>query len=152
MTIDDLPKVNAFFNGVSTVLLITGFALIRARKWRAHAGVMIAALASSSIFLAGYLVHKAFRPDIRIASRFPHLGDGWRYTYWFAILGPHLLLAVAMLPLIGAGLWFAWKRNWVWHRRINRWTLPIWLYVSVTGVLIYWLLYHFFPALNARSA
>ena len=152
MTIDQLPALNAVLNGLSTILLIVGFVMIKRGNWRAHGYVMVAALISSATFLVGYLIHKWFRTDIRIATRFPNLSDAWRYTYWFAILIPHLILAVGMLPLIGLGLWYAYQRDWAKHRRINRWSLPIWLYVSVTGVLIYWLLYHHFPALNAAAA
>ena len=150
MTAETLPAVNAFFNGLSTLLLVTGFILITYDKWRAHGIVMLGAVVSSSLFLVGYLVHKWYFPDIRLSTRFPNLSDAWKYTYWFAILIPHLILAVAMLPFIGLGLWHAYQRNWVAHRRINRFTIWIWLYVSVTGVLIYWLLYHLFPTLNAR--
>lgn len=149
MNAQTLPAINATLNGLTTLLLIVGYVLIRRRQMRAHGVVMIAAVVSSALFLAGYLTHKVFYPDIRITSRFPNLSDAWRYTYWFAILIPHLILAVVMLPFIGAGLWFAYTKQFVKHRRIQRFTLPIWLYVSVTGVLIYWLLYHHFPALNA---
>jgi uncharacterized membrane protein YozB (DUF420 family) len=146
-----LPAINATLNSLSTILLIVGYVLIRRGKWREHGYVMAAALVSSAVFLVGYLAHKAMYPNFSIVERFPNLAAGWRYFYWFAVLIPHLILAVGMLPFIGLGLWHAYKRDWARHRRINRWTLPIWLYVSVTGVLIYWLLYHLFPTLNARA-
>lgn len=148
-----LPAINATLNGLSTILLIVGFVLIKQGKWRQHGYVMAAALVSSAVFLAGYLTHKYILryEDVRISARFPNLGSGWRSFYYFVVLIPHLILAVGMLPFIGLGLWHAYKRDWAKHRRINRWTLPIWLYVSVTGVLIYWLLYHLFPTLNAAA-
>jgi uncharacterized membrane protein YozB (DUF420 family) len=139
MTAETLPAINATLNGLSTILLITGFVLISYDKWRAHGYVMLAAVVSSALFLVGYLAHKAMYPNFSIVDRFPNLSVSWRYAYWFVILIPHLILAVAMLPFIGLGLWHAYKRIWIW------------LYVSVTGVLIYWLLYHLFPALNARA-
>ena len=151
MTAETLPAINATLNGITTILLVVGYVLIRRRRMRAHGLVMLSAVVCSAVFLAGYLTHKFYYPDVRIASRFPNLSDAWRYTYWFAILIPHLILAVAMLPFIGAGLWFAYTKQFARHRRIQRVTLPIWLYVSVTGVLIYWLLYHHFPSLNARA-
>lgn len=149
--INSLPAINASLNGLTTILLIVGFVFIKQGKWRAHGITMLSATVSSALFLAGYLLHKVFHHDLQIATRFPNLSDAWRYTYWFAILIPHLILAVVMLPFIGAGLWFAYTKQFARHRRIQRFTLPIWLYVSVTGVLIYWLLYHHFPALNARG-
>lgn len=148
--IESLPAINATFNGISFLLLCTGFVLIKQGKWRAHGMTMAAALVSSSLFLVGYLVHKVYYPDIRISTRFPNLGAGWKYTYWFVILIPHLILAVVMLPFIAKGLWHAYRREWVKHRNTNRYTIWIWLYVSLTGVLIYYLLYHLFPALGGK--
>lgn len=146
--IEKLPAINATLNGLSFILLCTGFVLIKQKKWKAHGITMVAALVSSGVFLVGYLLHKVYYPDIRISTRFPNLSDAWKYTYWFAILIPHLILAIAMLPFIGIGLYHAYKRQWMQHRRVNRFTIWIWLYVSLTGVLIYYLLYHLFPALN----
>lgn len=152
MTVASLPLVNAIFNGLSTVLLLTGYVLIRQRRMRAHGMVMLGALVSSTLFLAGYLVHKWYYPDVRVATRFPHLPDAWRYFYWFVVLIPHLILAVVMLPFIAAGLWHAYRRQFQKHRRVNRITIWMWLYVSITGVLIYVLLYHLFPAIEAARA
>lgn len=149
--IESLPAINATFNGISFILLCVGFVLIKQNKWRAHGLLMSAALVSSTLFLVGYLVHKAFYPDIRITTRFPNLSVAWRYTYWFAILIPHLILAVVMLPFIIKGLYHAYRREWAKHRAVNRFTIWIWLYVSLTGVLIYYLLYHLFPAMNDRA-
>lgn len=146
--IENLPAINATLNGLSFLLLCAGFVLIRRNQWKAHGIVMVCALVSSAVFLCGYLLHKVYYPDIRISTRFPNLSDAWKYTYWFAILIPHLILAVVMLPFIGLGVWHAYQRQWLKHKRVNRFTIWIWLYVSLTGVLIYYLLYHLFPALN----
>src|SRR4051812_31734268 len=97
--VDTLPAINAAFNGLSTLLLITGFVLIRRGKWRAHGITMLAATVSSALFLIGYVAHKAILHGVDIKmSRFPNLSHAWKYTYWFAILIPHLVLAMAMLP------------------------------------------------------
>jgi putative membrane protein len=146
--INSLPAVNASLNGLATLLLIVGYVLIKQQKRAAHGVVMSLAFVTSSVFLGFYLLHKAYKPDIRLAERFPNLPDWMAYVYWFVILIPHLLLAMIMLPMIFIGFWHAYKKNWPAHRRINRWTWPIWLYVSITGVLIYWLLYHYFPAIS----
>jgi putative membrane protein len=148
--IEQLPALNATLNGLSFLLLCTGFVLIRQGKWRAHGFTMVAALLSSALFLVGYLVHKVYYPDIRISTRFPNLSTAWKYTYWFVILIPHLILAIVMLPFIAKGVWHAYKREWAKHRAVNRFTIWIWLYVSLTGVLIYYLLYHLFPRLNGQ--
>lgn len=147
---DVLPAVNATLNSITTLLLVIGFVLIKRRHWYAHGVVMITATACSSLFLIGYVIHKRYHHNFEIASRFPNLSDAWRYTYWFAILAPHLILAIVTLPMIYLGLYRAYKREWGKHKRLNRWTIWLWLYVSVTGVLIYYLLYHLFPALNER--
>ena len=150
--IEHLPAINATLNGISFLLLVTGFILIKQKKWKAHGITMIAAVISSSLFLVGYLVHKFFHYNIRLSTRFPNLSDAWKYTYGFVILIPHLILEVVMLPFIYLGLYRAYKRDWLRHKAVNRFTIWIWLYVSLTGVLIYYLLYHLFPALNARGS
>ena len=152
MTTADLPALNATLNGISTLLLLSGFVLVKRKQWRAHGIVMLAATTSSTLFLVGYLVHKFFHQDMQIATRFPNLSNGWRYFYWFVILIPHLVLAVAMLPFIYLGLYHAARRQFDRHKRVNRVTIWMWLYVSVTGVVIYYLLYHLFPRLNAEAA
>lgn len=145
---DRLPAINAALNGITTILLIVGFVLIKRGKWKAHGIVMLSATFVSALFLLGYLVHKAFHHEMRVAVRFPHLSVAWQNVYLYLILFPHLILAIVMLPFIGKGLWHASRREWRRHRLTNRWTIWIWLYVSVSGVLIYYLLYHLFPQLN----
>src|SRR5436305_1861610 len=135
LTLHDLPALNASLNALSAVLLVAGYLLIRARRWQAHRNVMVAALVSSTLFLTSYLIYHA-----HVGSRhFP--GTGPARTLYFAILLTHTLLAATVPFLAGITVYNAFRRRFVKHRRIARWTLPIWLYVSVTGVVVYWMLY-----------
>ena len=131
----DLPAVNATLNGLTTVLLVTGYVLIRRRRRTAHRNVMIAALVSSTVFLTSYLVYHAQVGSVR----FP--GTGLPRTIYLTILLTHTVLAAAVPVLAGITAWRAYRKQWARHVRIARWTLPIWLYVSVTGVVVYWMLY-----------
>jgi uncharacterized membrane protein YozB (DUF420 family) len=142
---ETLPLINAILNGISTILLVTGYILIKRRKYRAHAAVMITAFAFSALFLVGYLAHKAMFPD-KSSGLEPGLLKSF---YLFVILFPHILLAMVMLPMILLTLRHACKGRWDKHKRLARPTFWIWLYVSVTGVIIYWMLYHLFPAMQA---
>jgi uncharacterized membrane protein YozB (DUF420 family) len=144
VTAEALPALNATLNGISTVLLITGYRFIRRRQIRAHAWTMGIAFITSTLFLIGYLTHKFTSGD-----RTSGLEAGWLRTIYFAILIPHVILAMVMLPMIVTTLFYAWRRQWNKHRRIARPTFWIWLYVSVTGVIIYWMLYHLLPSLKA---
>jgi putative membrane protein len=133
--IADLPAVNGTLNSISAVLLVTGYVLIRRRQWRAHRRVMIAALVSSTLFLVSYLTYHA-----HVGSKhFP--GTGAARTVYFAILITHTVLAATVPFFAGFLVWNAWRRRFDRHKRIARWGLPIWLYVSVTGVVVYWMLY-----------
>ena len=134
-----LPAVNAALNATSAILLATGFACIRRRNVAAHRVCMVAAFAVSTLFLVSYVVYHAH------AGSVPFQGRGWTRPVYFALLLSHIVLAAVIVPLALATLYQAWAERFDRHRRIARWTLPIWLYVSVSGVLIYWLLYHVFP-------
>ena len=136
ITISDLPTVNATLNTISTVLLISGFLMIRGRKIVAHRNCMIAAFVVSGLFLTSYLIYHYH------AGSTPFEGSGWIRFVYFAVLIPHIILAAAILPLALTTLYFALRKRFTIHRRIARWTLPIWLYVSVTGIIVYWMLYH----------
>jgi putative membrane protein len=131
-----LPTVNAMLNGASAVLLTAGFVSIRRHNVRAHRACMLGAFAVSVLFLACYLVY-----HYHAGSR-PFGGQGWIRPLYFALLVSHIVLAALIVPLalttIYRGLFAQLDR----HVRLARWTLPIWLYVSVTGVVVYWLLYH----------
>src|SRR5712691_5058901 len=135
MTIHDLPVVNASLNALSGILLIVGFALIRARRFELHRRFMIAAFAASSLFLVCYIVYHAQVGSVRFTRQ------GFVRPLYFTILITHVTLAAAVLPLAIVTLSRGLKARYPQHRRIARWTFPIWLYVSVTGVLVYVLLY-----------
>ncbi|MCS6927113.1 MAG: DUF420 domain-containing protein [Candidatus Binatia bacterium] len=137
--ITDLPSVNALLNATSAVLLLLGYRFIRRRHIRAHQVSMTAAFAVSVLFLLSYLVYHYYAG----ATRFS--GSGWVRPLYFAILFSHTVLAAFVPFLALLTLTRAWKRQFRQHGRIARWTLPIWLYVSVTGVIIYFLLYHLYP-------
>ena len=140
MTVADLPALNATLNGVSGLLLTTGYVMIRQRRMALHRACMIAAWVTSTVFLASYTVYHAF-----VGSK-PFPGQGPARAIYFAILVPHVLLAAAILPLAIATLARALGGRYAAHARLARWTLPIWLYVSVTGVLVYLMLYRWFQA------
>jgi uncharacterized membrane protein YozB (DUF420 family) len=131
-----LPTVNALLNGTSALLLLAGFHRIRRGDRNGHRGFMLAAVAASSLFLASYLVYHAHAGSVRFG------GQGWVRPVYFLILISHTLLAVAVLPLVFVTVLRALRGRFDSHRRIARWTFPIWLYVSVTGVVVYVMLYH----------
>ena len=135
MSVADLPKVNATLNGLSFVLLLCGFYFIRKRKITTHKTFMLSAFTVSVLFLASYLYYHSQVGNIH----FKHAG--WIRPVYFSILTSHSILAAAIVPLVIFTLWRALRANFVKHKKIAHWTLPIWLYVSVTGVLIFWMLY-----------
>jgi len=135
MQIADLPLVNATLNGIAAVLLTIGYAQIRARRRDVHRAFMIAAFVASALFLTSYTIYHA-----RAGSR-PFTGHGPARAVYFTILISHVVLATAVLPLALVTLFRALKGNFPAHARIARWTLPIWLYVSITGVVVYLMLY-----------
>lgn len=139
MTISDLPTVNASFNAISAVFISLGWWLIRRGHWRRHIACMITALISSSFFLTGYIVYHLHAGE---KSSGYHGLIAW---FYFPMLISHILLAFVTLPLVILTLIPVFRRRWDKHRRIARWTMPIWLYVSVTGVLVYFMLYQWFP-------
>jgi uncharacterized membrane protein YozB (DUF420 family) len=135
LTVADLPALNAVLNATSALLLATGYVLIRRGRRDAHKRVMLAALASSALFLTSYLVYHAQVGSVRFR------GQGAVRTVYFAILLTHTVLAVAIVPLVATTLVPALRGRFDRHRRLARVTLPLWAYVSVTGVVIYWMLY-----------
>jgi uncharacterized membrane protein YozB (DUF420 family) len=138
MSYSDLPLLNASLNALSAVLLTCGWFLIRRRRIAAHRLVMISAFTSSCLFLISYVIYHA-----RIGSK-PFPGTGVMRTIYFSILIPHVLLAAAIVPLSIITLTRGLKRQDARHRAIARWTLPIWLFVSVTGVIVYLMLYRLY--------
>ncbi len=137
MSYGDLPALNASLNGVATVFLATGWVLIRRRRIAAHRACMLAAFVTSGLFLISYLIYHANVGSV------PFRGTGIARLVYFAILIPHVILAATILPLALVTLSRALSRRFDRHRAIARWTLPIWLFVSVTGVVIYVMLYQF---------
>jgi putative membrane protein len=131
----ELPTVNAALNSLSGAFLTLGFIFIKSKNIKAHKACMLSAFASSSLFLVSYLVY-----HYQVGS-VPFKGQGAIRTLYFTILLTHTILAVVVVPLALITLWRALRENFPAHRRIARWTFPIWLYVSITGVLVYVMLY-----------
>jgi putative membrane protein len=134
------PALNATLNGTSAILITTGRVLIARQQMRLHRAFMIAAVVTSSFFLASYLYYHAHVGSVH----FP--GQGWARPIYFTILISHTLLAVAVVPLVLLSLSNGLRSRFDRHRRISRWTFPIWLYVSVTGVVVYIMLYQIYGA------
>jgi uncharacterized membrane protein YozB (DUF420 family) len=135
VTVEDLPAVNATLNAIAAVLLVIGYVLIRSGRRELHRKVMLAAFTTSAVFLASYLVYHAQVGSVRFTRQ------GLVRPLYFTVLITHVVLAAAVLPLALITLSRGLKAKFDRHRAIARWTLPIWLYVSVTGVLVYVLLY-----------
>jgi uncharacterized membrane protein YozB (DUF420 family) len=136
--IASLPHVNAALNATATLLLVTGWLLIRRRRIQQHRAVMIAAVITSAAFLTSYVIYHAN------AGSKPFPGTGAIRIVYFAILIPHVILAAVSLPPILITFTRGLRRDDQRHRRIARWTLPVWLYVSVTGVIVYVMLYQWY--------
>jgi uncharacterized membrane protein YozB (DUF420 family) len=135
MSVRDLPAVNATLNATAAVLLVIGWILIKRGQRRAHERVMLAAVGCSTAFLVSYLAY-----HFQVGSvRFP--GTGLVRTVYLSILLTHTVLATAIVPLVLVTLSHGLRERFDRHRRIARVTMPLWLYVSVTGVVIYWMLY-----------
>ena len=135
MDVRDLPALNATLNGISTILLVSGLAFIRSRQIKQHRFCMLSAFACSCLFLGSYLIYHAQVGSV------PFTREGWIRPLYFAILITHIPLAALVPPLALVTLYRAWRERFDQHKRLARWTFPIWMYVSVTGVAIYWMLY-----------
>jgi putative membrane protein len=145
MTPADLPVVNAVLNGLSAVFLGVGYVLIRQGRQAAHRRFMLAAFVTSTLFLICYITYHSYVAYVlhRGATRF--LNPAWFRPIYLWILGTHTILAVVILPMVLMSLSRGLRGRFEAHRRIARWTWPLWMYVSVTGVVIYLLLYQIFP-------
>lgn len=137
MTVHDLPAVNASLNALATILLLYGYRLIRQGRREQHKKVMLSAFGVSIVFLICYLVYHAEVGSV------PYKGTGLMRTLYFMILIPHVILAATVPVLAGITLWRAFQERFDKHRKIARITFPIWLFVSVTGVIVYLMLYIF---------
>ncbi len=137
-----LPRLNATLNGIAAVLLVSGFIAIRRRRVTLHKTLMLSAFVVSTLFLASYVTYHVLKQQAtgEAHTRFP--GTGPLRTTYLVILVSHVILAVVNLPLVIVTMVRALRGRIDRHRRIARWTLPIWIYVSVTGVVVYWMLYH----------
>ena len=135
VTLTVLPTVNAVLNASAAVAMLAGFVAIRRRRVAVHRACMLTAVGLSVLFLCSYLVYHA-----QVGSR-PYGGTGWLRTLYFTILLSHTVLAVAIVPLVATTLYRALRTQFVRHARLARVTFPLWLYVSVTGVVVYWMLY-----------
>jgi uncharacterized membrane protein YozB (DUF420 family) len=133
------PALNATLNGTSAVLLVTGRALIARGRIAAHRACMIAAVTTSAVFLGCYLYFHWRVGNVRF------LGEGWSRTLYFSILVSHTILAIVIVPLVIITLSRGLRARYDRHRAIARWTFPLWLYVGVTGVIVYFMLYQWFP-------
>jgi len=137
-SISSLPLVNALLNSLATILLISGYVAIRRGKIQVHRALMLCAFATSVLFLTSYLIYHA-----HVGSR-PFPGRGLVRTVYFTILISHVVLAAVIPPLAAVTLWQALRSRFDRHVRIARWTLPLWLYVSVTGIVVYLMLYQMY--------
>jgi putative membrane protein len=135
-----LPTLNAALNSASAVLLLCGYGFIRQRQIFAHRLCMLGAFTCSTVFLVSYVYYHVHAGILHFH------GQGWIRPVYFTLLTSHTILAVTILPLVLITLYRALRGQFERHRRIARWTLPLWLYVSVTGVVVYWLLYHVYAA------
>lgn len=143
-----LPSINASLNATATLLLTLGYSFIRKDKERyqtAHRACMVSAFMVSVVFLALYITHKYLKTTIGADINTRFTGEGvWRWIYYPMLLS-HVLLAMAIVPLVSITFWYALKGKFTQHRAWARWTFPIWYYVSITGVLVYFFLYQWFP-------
>jgi uncharacterized membrane protein YozB (DUF420 family) len=138
ISLSDFPALNACLNGLSAICLLSGFIAIKKNKKELHKKLMVSAFVVSSVFLACYLYYHFHHPT----TKFPDLG--WIKIVYLVILFTHIVLATAMLPMIFLTFKHAFSENWVKHKKWAKITFPIWFYVSVTGVIIYFMLYQWF--------
>ena len=142
MTIRDIPALNATLNGIATVLITIGYVLVKQRRLEAHRKVMTAAMVVSGVFLVGYVTHKALVHGVHT----PFGGTGPIRTVYYTMLTSHIILAMAIAYLVPRTFLLAVSGQIERHQAWARWTYPIWYYVSVTGVLVYFFLYQWWPA------
>lgn len=135
-----LPHLNAALNTTSALFLVAGYRFIRRGRILAHRNCQVTAVLTSTLFLISYLTYHYYHGDTRF------IGQGIVRPFYFAVLISHVFLAVVIVPLVLITLYRATRGDFIRHKRIARWTLPLWLYVSVTGVIVYLMLYHIYPS------
>ncbi len=145
MSFNELPAVNACLNGLSALFLVAGYLFIRNGGRTGHRNCMVAAFVTSALFLACYLTYHGYLAWHLHKGPTRFLEPAWFRPIYLAILLTHTVLAVVIVPMVLRTLWHALKQNFEAHKRLARWTWPLWMYVSVTGVVIYLLLYQVFP-------
>ncbi len=145
MSVSDLPALNASLNGVAAILLTVGFLLIKNGRMRAHRVCMLSAFGVSMVFLCTYVLHKILVKGVHT----PFGGEGFIRTFYYGMLISHIILAIVIVPLVIITLRHAIAGRLMAHRNWARWTFPMWYYVSVTGVLVYFFLYQWFPVAKA---
>jgi uncharacterized membrane protein YozB (DUF420 family) len=139
MTVSDLPLLNACLNGTSAILLTLGYIQIKKQRQIAHRNCMIGAFVVSTLFLISYVYYHTHTGHTTFTN------PAWFRKFYLILLASHVLLAFIIVPLVLTTLFFAWKQRFESHKKIARWTWPIWMYVSITGVVIYLILYQIFP-------
>lgn len=142
MSVHDIPALNASLNATATVLISTGYVLVKLRRLETHRKVMTAAMVVSAVFLVGYVMHKILVRGVHT----PFGGEGLIRSVYYTMLLTHVVLAMAIAYLVPRTFWFAIQGDFARHKAWARWTFPIWFYVSVTGVLVYFFLYQWWPA------
>lgn len=140
------PAINASLNGTAAILIGTGVVLIKSGRERAHKAVMILAVSASTLFLISYLSYHGYLYYHTNSGSYHFRGHGWARPLYFTILTTHTILAAVIVPLVIITFVRAWKGRFDRHRSIARWTYPIWLYVSITGVVVYLMLYKIFTS------
>jgi uncharacterized membrane protein YozB (DUF420 family) len=135
MTVNDLPTLNAILNSLSTLFLILGYLHIRKGEIEKHKKSMLSALIVSAVFLISYLIYHAQVGSVP----YPH--HDWTRPIYFAILIPHIILAAVNAPFVLVLVWFAWRERFSQHKRLARWVWPVWMFVSISGVMVYLMLY-----------
>ena len=148
MTIQDIPAINATLNALATVLLTVGFVFIKTGRKEAHRATMLTALAVSALFLIGYVSHKYLIGGVHT----PFGGAGFIRRVYYTMLISHIILAAGIAYLVPQTFYFAITGSFARHRAWARWTFPIWYYVSVTGVLIYFFVYQWWPVARPAMA
>lgn len=145
MNYTDLPALNAILNLISTLFLTVGYVFIRRGRPIAHRNCMVAALASSVLFLASYVTYHVTMQRIHGSAHTRFVDPAWFRPFYLVILVTHLIGAMVIVPLVLMTVSRAFREKFEAHKRIARWTWPVWMYVSITGVIIYLLLYRIFP-------
>ena len=152
MQLQDLPLINAILNSCSALLLLAGYVAIKRNQKERHKRCMVSALITSTLFLTCYVIYHVGMQRVYGSAHTRFVDPAWFRPWYLALLASHLLLAIAIVPMVLMTVYHAIRGNFEKHRKIARWTWPCWMYVSVTGVVIYLLLYRIFPQTPAVAA